>query len=279
MKKKAVTKKGAPAKAKPGDLAPLIAEVRSLIQSARRGVASVVDTFQVMTNFEIGRRIVEHEQQGALRAGYGQEMLKALSARLAEEFGRGFSVTNLKLMRQFFVELQGRISQKASDQFRIQQQPAVKLALSAKGQKPSDQLEIPAQPIRKSPFTLSWSHYVLLLTVKNPDERSFYEIEATNEGWSVPELKRQKASSLYQRLALSRDKAGIKRLAREGQLITKAGRSLQRTLRPRISRPRRAGQLLRDRPRIRPHHPPRKVPARTRQRLSLRGPPAPVHLR
>ena len=83
MKKKPVIKKAAHAKAKPGDLAPLIVEVRNLIQSARRGVASVVDTFQVMTNFEIGCRIVEHEQKGAKRAAYGAELVKELSFRLA----------------------------------------------------------------------------------------------------------------------------------------------------------------------------------------------------
>ena len=71
------------------------------------------------------------------------------------------------------------------------------------------------------PFLLSWTHYVELLGIKDPDERSFYEIESANSGWNVRELKRQKASSLYQRLALSRDKAGVKRLAREGQIITK----------------------------------------------------------
>ncbi len=73
----------------------------------------------------------------------------------------------------------------------------------------------------KSAFTLSWSHYVELISVKNQDERNFYEIEATSEGWSVPELKRQKASCLYERLALSRDKDGIRRLAREGQVISR----------------------------------------------------------
>ena len=217
MKKKtAAEKRTAVAKAKPDGLAPLIAEVRQLIQSARRGASSVIDTFQVMTNFEIGRRIVEHEQKGEKRAGYGQEMLKALSARLTEEFGRGFSVTNLQLMRKFFIE----------NKHRIQQQPAVKLASSDISQTPSAisaSVQIQQQPAAKSrsPFTLSWTHYVELLPIKDPDERSFYEIESTNSGWSVPELRRQKASSLYQRLALSRDKAGVKRLAREGQIITK----------------------------------------------------------
>lgn len=84
-------------------------------------------------------------------------------------------------------------------------------------------VEIWQKPSAKfnNPFTLSWSHYVLLLTIKDPGERSFYEIEATNEGWSVPELKRQKDSALYHRLALSRDKAGVKRLAAEGQIVAR----------------------------------------------------------
>ena len=229
MKKKtAPTKRTAVAKVKPapGGLGPLITEVRHLIQSARRGVASVVDTFQVLTNFEIGRRIVEHEQKGEKRAAYGAELLKELSARLTEEFGRGFSVTNLKLMRQFFIENQHRIGQQATDRL-----PALPI-----GQQATDQFQIPQTPsgelvpihiVQKPsaqssrPFTLSWTHYVLLLPIKDPDERSFYEIEATNEGWSVPELRRQKASALYHRLALSRDKAGVKRLAAEGQIITK----------------------------------------------------------
>jgi predicted nuclease of restriction endonuclease-like (RecB) superfamily len=217
MKKKtATTKRTALAKAKPDGIAPLIAEVRRLIQSARRGVSSVIDTFQVMTNFEIGRRIVEHEQKGEKRAAYGQEMLKALSARLTEEFGRGFSVSNLQLMRKFFIE----------NQIRIQQQPTVKLAAGEIFQQPTGKLaspgiaQTPAGQFSR-PFTLSWTHYVELLSVKDPAERSFYEIEAANEGWSVPELKRQKASCLYEHLALSRDKAGVKRLAEKGQIITR----------------------------------------------------------
>jgi len=220
MKKKPTAKKAAaPAKGKPGDLTPLIAEVRNLIQSARRGLASVVDTFQVMTNFEIGRRIVEHEQKGAKRAGYGDLVVRSLASRLTDEFGRGFSKRNLDYMRRFFLDYSDRLP-------RIVQKPSAQLATGAVFQSPTDKLassaiaQTPAGQF-KNPFTLSWSHYVELLAVKDPDERSFYEIEATNESWSLSELKRQKATSLYQRLALSRDKAGIKRLAKEGQLITK----------------------------------------------------------
>jgi predicted nuclease of restriction endonuclease-like (RecB) superfamily len=219
MKKKpAAARRKTVAKAKPDGLTPLIAEVRNLIQSARRGVASVIDTFQVMTNFEIGRRIIQHEQKGEKRAGYGAELLKELSARLSAEFGRGFSPVNLSHMRRFYLTWQDRV--------RIFQKPSEKLVSTTIPQTPSGELassKIVQKPSAKSthPFTLSWSHYVELLTVKDPAERSFYEIEATNEGWSLPELRRQKASCLYQRLALSRDKAGLKRLAREGQLITK----------------------------------------------------------
>ena len=231
MKKKPISKNTAvsSSKSKSNPFAPLIAEVRQLIQSARRGAVSVVNTLQVGTNFEIGRRIVDYEQKGEKRAEYGQEILKELSTRLTEEFGRGFSVTNLKLMRQFFVENQNRIGQKASDQFgqaQIFQKPSGKYFIAEMGQKPSDRLgedEIFQKPSAQSfrPFSLSWSHYVLLLTIKDPDERSFYEIEASNANWSLSELKRQKASALYERLLLSRDKAGVKRLASEGQVIAK----------------------------------------------------------
>ena len=219
MKKKIITKRTSVAKAKRNGLAPLIAEVRQLIQSARRGVAFVVDTFQVLTNFEIGRRIVEHEQKGETRAEYGAELLTELSARLTDEFGKGFSRSNLEYMRKFFLLWQNRVSQ-------ISQQPAGKLRPPRIRQTASVELaqrEISQQPAGKfgRPFTLSWTHYVELLSIKDPDERSFYEIEATNSGWSVPELRRQKSACLYERLALSRDKAGIKRLAMEGQLITK----------------------------------------------------------
>lgn len=242
MKKPLASKKSlTTAKARPDSLKGLLTEVRQLIQSARRGVASVVDTFQVMTNFEIGRRIVEHEQKGAKRAAYGTELLKELSARLTEEFGSGFSHRNLDYMRKFYliwnerVQISqqpaaklawGDISQQAvakSQSRETSQQATGKLMPTRIGQSASDQLAICQPPAGKSrnPFTLSWTHYVVLLTIKDPDERSFYEIEATNAGWSVPELKRQKASCLYERLALSRDKAGIRRLAKEGQVIIK----------------------------------------------------------
>jgi predicted nuclease of restriction endonuclease-like (RecB) superfamily len=181
---------------------------------------------QVHTNFEIGRRIVQEEQRGKDRAAYGEEIIKALADRLTGEFGKGFSFSNLKSMRLFYLQNQHRIGQTLSGQFDD----------LSKGQTASGQLAILqtltgelGQPSLR-PFTLSWSHYVFLLRVKNPDERSFYEIEAGEQNWTVRELKRQFDSGLYERLALSRDKEGIRRLAREGQTVEQPGDLLKEPL-------------------------------------------------
>jgi predicted nuclease of restriction endonuclease-like (RecB) superfamily len=220
MKKQAARAKRTPStKTQPKDLASLIAELRSLIQSARQAAATTINTLQVMTNFEIGRRIVEHEQKGAQRAKYGTGLLNVLSTRLTEEFGKGFSRSNLQSMRSFFLLWEHRVP-------RIRQQPTGKLMIGSKRQQAADKSASQGL-VQKSakqlatPFTLSWTHYVLLLAIKDPGERSFYEIEATREGWSVPELKRQVGSSLYERLALSRKKSDVRKLAAEGQTIAR----------------------------------------------------------
>ncbi len=120
-------------------------------------------------------------------------------------------------MRCFYLDYADRlpqIVQKPSAQFvtkGIYQKASGKLSLIPISQTLSDQL----------PFTLSWSHYVLLLTIKNPDERRFYEIESSQAGWSLPELKRQVASCLYERLALNRDKEGVRQFANEELLLQK----------------------------------------------------------
>jgi predicted nuclease of restriction endonuclease-like (RecB) superfamily len=189
--------------------------IRELIAGARATVARGVDLVQVHTNFEIGRRIIQEEQRGEDRAAYGEEVIRSLADRLTGEFGTGFSLSNLRSMRQFYLQNQDRIGQSVTDQFNA---PAI-------GQTVSDQLairqtasgELGPSPLR--PFTLSWSHYVFLLRVKDPNERSFYEIEAAEQDWTLRELKRQFDSGLYERLALSRDKEGIRRLAREGQTV------------------------------------------------------------
>ena len=192
-------------------------DIRKLIVSARTTVARGVDLVQVHTNFEIGRRIVEQEQKGKGRAEYGKEVIKALEARLTGEFGDGFSKSNLEYMRRFFLLYQDRsqIAQTVSGQLgspkKRQSQP-VPMTQTSSGQ---------SGTLRPRSFSLSWSHYVFLLGIKNPDERSFYEIESTQQNWTIRELRRQFDSSLYERLALSRDKAGIRKLATKGQLVEK----------------------------------------------------------
>lgn len=192
-------------------LAPaLIAEIRDLILAARATVARGVNLVQVHTNFEIGRHIVEYEQQGQERAAYGQEVIQALAERLTAEFGRGFSQSNLKLMRSFYLQYQQRIGQSTTDQ----------LASAWKSQSATGQSKAVGRP-DPGPFTLSWTHYAFLLGVKSQEERGFYEIESAAQNWTVRELKRQFDASLYERLALSRDKNGIRRLAREGQIVSR----------------------------------------------------------
>ena len=203
-----------------------LAGIRELIAGARTSVARGVDLVQVHTNFEIGRRIIQEEQRDKDRAAYGQEVIQALADRLTGEFGKGFSQTNLKFMRLFYVQNQHRIGQSATDQFKALPKSQSLTGQFEAFQSPAGKSGLP--PVR--PFTLSWTHYVFLLSVKNPDERSFYEIEATAQNWTVRELKRQFDSGLYERLALSRDKAGIRRLAQEGQVVGQPGDLLKEPL-------------------------------------------------
>ncbi|OGH57038.1 MAG: hypothetical protein A3G34_08365 [Candidatus Lindowbacteria bacterium RIFCSPLOWO2_12_FULL_62_27] len=199
--------------------------IREIILSARATVSRGVDLVQVHTNFEIGRRIVEEEQKGKRRADYGKEVIKALAKKLTGEFGNGFSQRNLEYMRRFYLLYQDRnaIAQSMSAQLgrgKIAQSLIAQSASDQKGRTQAGKLaSIEKHPPR--PFTLSWTHYFFLLGIKNPDERSFYEIESAQQDWTVRELKRQFDTGLYERLALSRDKKGIRKLAREGQTISK----------------------------------------------------------
>ena len=191
----------------------LLKQVRELILAARNTAARTVDSIQVVTFFEIGRRIVEHEQQGSKRAAYGKAILKELSARLSEEFGRGFSEDNLANMRKFYLLYGGRLE--------ISETLSGKSGHDAKSETLSRKFPVPQKKQLSSiNLTLSWSQYVFLIGIKNPEERSFYEIEAAAQDWSVRELKRQFNSGLYERLALSRNKADIRQLAKEGQRIS-----------------------------------------------------------
>ncbi|CAN5812408.1 PDDEXK nuclease domain-containing protein [soil metagenome] len=191
--------------------------VAGLIAQARQRVAATVNTTMVMTYFEIGRLILEHEQQGQERAAYGKETLKSLSRQLTAQFGKGFSVENLDRMRFFYKIYGSGIS-------------STLLTKSGSEKDETNAPQISATPLRKSAepistlgqqpeFKLSWSHYLKLMRIENPDERRFYEIECLANNWSLRELQRQFDSSLYERLALSRDKAQVKQLAEKGQTL------------------------------------------------------------
>lgn len=165
----------------PGEL---VAEIRQIMNIARQNVAKQVNSEQLFAYWNIGRVIVEYEQNSNERAGYGKETIKQLSQVLSKEFGKGFSRSNLQNMRSLYLTY-----------------PKCQ-TLSGK---------------------LTWSHYCELLVISDPDRRSFYEKECERSGWSVRELKRQISTSLFERLLLSEGKANkekVYELATKGQEIT-----------------------------------------------------------
>ena len=304
------------------DPAEFFERVAGVIEEARKFVGRTADLTMCVTYFSIGHMIVEREQRGKGRAGYGQELIRDLSKFLTERFKKGFSATNLRNARLFYKTYSARLqkevisdssekSQTMSDQLRdmldrsiyqtvsdelpkssgdpigqkfsarsqekqegrIQQTMSTKLpglggssigqamlgqfpmihnepigqTLSARSQERQEgriQQTISAELLEKRNgpigqtmfaqfgdrelmkhaarfFKLGWTHYLILMRIKNEDERRFYEIEAEREGWSYSFLKRQYHSSLYERLALSKNKDEVMRLAREGQTVEK----------------------------------------------------------
>jgi predicted nuclease of restriction endonuclease-like (RecB) superfamily len=181
--------------------------------------ARAVDAHLVVRNWLFGRYIVEYEQRGADRADYGAGFLQSLARRLSPLGIKGTGSTNLKLFRQFYLTYR-EIGQTLSD-FSGNLPPIGQTLSDESAPSPITSAQLhAAEPENR--FPLGWSQYVSLLTIDSPDERRFYEIEAAANQWSVRELERQIASSLYQRLALSRDKEEIRRLATEGQVVEKA---------------------------------------------------------
>ncbi len=161
----------------------LVKLISETYKQGQQSASIVVNSHLVDTYWKIGQEIVEFEQEGKHRAEYGTALLKSISRDLKLEHGKGFSLSNVKRMRQFYLVFQ-------------------------KGAKPS--------------HLLSWSHYVELLKISDIQERKFYLHQTINEKWSIPELRRQKKSSLYLRLAASKDKKGILELSQKGQIIQQA---------------------------------------------------------
>lgn len=174
-------------------------KVSMVVEEARKNAKTAVNIMMVYTYFEIGRMIVEEEQNGSNRAEYGKYIIKNLSKFLTENYGKGYSVDNLKLMRRFYsIYCEDSIRETLFPQFK-------NLPTTANGRR----------------FYLSWSHYLKLMRISNVNERHFYEIETIKNDWSLSELKRQYNSSLYERLALSKNKDEVINLSRNGQLIEK----------------------------------------------------------
>lgn len=190
-----------------------------LLQSAREKVVQAVNHTMVETYYEIGKMIVEEEQDGKQRAEYGKELLKGLSNVLTKEFGKGFSITNLKQMRSFY-QIYGK-GQTVSDGSKTKSSTLLsKSEKKEKQQTPSDESK-KAQTL-SAQFKLSWSHYLKLMRIDDIKERQFYEIEAAKNNWSVRELQRQYDSALYTRLSLSRNESEVKKLSEQGLIIEKA---------------------------------------------------------
>ena len=161
-------------------LSTLIKKIRTLVEGARANVARNINKEILQTYWQVGKHIVEYEQKGKIKAAYGKQLLINLSKELSLELGKGFSRSNLTYMRLFYLRF-------------------------PKSETVSHQL--------------SWSHYFELLKIDDELERNFYQQQSVKESWSVRELKRHKASALFHRLALSKDKKGILTLVKKGHII------------------------------------------------------------
>ncbi len=187
----------------------------NLLKAARHTAARAINTVMTATYWEIGRRIVEAQQKGERRAGYGERLIERLAADLTERFGRGFGADNLELMRLFYLTY-----------------PPDKISESLiRKSKDADAGEISESLIRKftlddlaQVFPLSWTHYTRFIRrCSSNEERLFYEAEALRGGWTIRQLDRQIESQFYQRVALSRNKAAMLRkgaTAQSGDEVT-----------------------------------------------------------
>jgi predicted nuclease of restriction endonuclease-like (RecB) superfamily len=174
------------------------AGIVELLKAARSAAARRINSLMTATYWEIGRRIVMYEQAGEHRAEYGEQLIEQLSGDLTRQFGRGFGRANLWQMRAFYRAWpQGQILQTLSGE---------STNSIDSNYIESDSLTIAALA---SHFALPWSAYVRLLSVKNPEARTFYQTEALRLGWSVRQLHRQIGSQFYERIALSQNKAAM----------------------------------------------------------------------
>jgi predicted nuclease of restriction endonuclease-like (RecB) superfamily len=216
----------------------LFRRVAEIMESARGQVARTENSAMVHAYWLIGREIVEVEQQGKKRAGYGEQVIQGLAERLTALFGAGYSIRNLRRIRQFYLtfpsgsvvpaELGGPEKRPAALAESTVRRPGKKrpaaLAESTvrRPGKKRPTVLAESRPVGAVMFppSLSWAHYAFLLKVESSNARAFYEIEALREAWSARELERQIASLLFERLAKSRDKDKVLALAKKGHEVT-----------------------------------------------------------
>lgn len=209
----------------------LLNNISALLESARSKVVATVNHTMVLTYFEIGRMIVEEEQNGQNRAEYGKSLLKDLSIGLTQKFGRGFSEDNLGNMRKFYLNYnQNSISETPSRKLKIEssETPSIQFEnvnnfqqnMPAESQSSISSTSLTKFENVQKKFTLSWSHYLKLMRMDDVLERNFYEIESFKNNWSLRELQRQYDSGLFARLSLSKNTKEILELSQKGQIIT-----------------------------------------------------------
>jgi predicted nuclease of restriction endonuclease-like (RecB) superfamily len=216
-------------------LLPMYERIRQILDSARSNAARSVNTAQVVANWLIGREIVEEEQKGRRRAEYGKKLIESLAVSIAKDYGAGYSVQSLFYMKQFYLSYP-ELCSGAPILHAVRGESSRGLP-SGKLHAPRGEFESPVHDgsvtiiphaVRMESWTpgqlhpnLSWTHYRTLLRVDKAEARAFYEIEAIKNNWAARELERQINSLLYERLALSRDKKGLMRLAVKGQEVQK----------------------------------------------------------
>lgn len=191
----------------------LFKKISVLIEESRKKVATAVNIAEVYTKYEIGRHIVEDEQSGKHKAEYGKQVIIKLSERLSVQFGAGWSEDTLSNCRKFYKTYSRTLSsQTLHYKSRVNTNDTNFLNTVS-------EIQNDLEPSRK--FVLSWSHYLVLMRIKDENARNFYEIESRKQNWSVRWLQRQVSSSLYERIALSKNKVEVMRLAKEGQAVEK----------------------------------------------------------
>ncbi len=171
------------------DDAQFISDIKAIVYTAKQKAYQAADTYQVVSNWLVGRRIVEQEQHGQERAQYGKHIVELASETLTAEFGKGYSIVNIKSFRKFYLTFSDLL---------IGQTPSAQSenGLPIKGQTVSAELELS----KMLPSNLSWSHYERLMRIKNEDERDWYMREAAQENWGVRTLNRNIGSQYYHRL-------------------------------------------------------------------------------